>query len=130
MVTKCQRTSILGKNRCNRRSFSFFFSSRRRHTRWPRDWSSDVCSSDLSGGRQGAANAELCISCRTPNGRRPNPSTCPCLRDEWHVVKELSDPCVDMGNQIASMGKCRSDRKSVVEGKSVEQRGMDKINAD
>src|SRR5690625_1810394 len=24
-----------------------FFSSRRRHTRWPRDWSSDVCSSDL-----------------------------------------------------------------------------------
>src|SRR5690625_4876315 len=28
----------------------FFFSSRRRHTRWPRDWSSDVCSSDLSVG--------------------------------------------------------------------------------
>src|SRR5207253_7018261 len=27
----------------------FFFSSRRRHTRWPRDWSSDVCSSDLDG---------------------------------------------------------------------------------
>src|SRR5439155_19059655 len=26
---------------------AFFFSSRRRHTRWPRDWSSDVCSSDL-----------------------------------------------------------------------------------
>src|SRR5690625_1654948 len=25
----------------------FFFSRRRRHTRWPRDWSSDVCSSDL-----------------------------------------------------------------------------------
>src|SRR5437660_9733318 len=24
-----------------------FFSSRGRHTRWPRDWSSDVCSSDL-----------------------------------------------------------------------------------
>src|SRR5215510_16268166 len=28
--------------------FFFFFSSRRRHTRWPRDWSSDVCSSDLA----------------------------------------------------------------------------------
>src|SRR5439155_5040664 len=27
--------------------YYFFFSSRRRHTRWPRDWSSDVCSSDL-----------------------------------------------------------------------------------
>src|SRR5690606_39285198 len=25
----------------------FFFSSRRRHTRFSRDWSSDVCSSDL-----------------------------------------------------------------------------------
>src|SRR3712207_8947578 len=27
--------------------FYFFFSSRRRHTRYWRDWSSDVCSSDL-----------------------------------------------------------------------------------
>src|SRR5690606_39677506 len=30
-----------------RMSFSFYFSSRRRHTRFSRDWSSDVCSSDL-----------------------------------------------------------------------------------
>src|SRR3989442_9919553 len=30
--------------------FFFFFSSRRRHTRCGRDWSSDVCSSDLSSG--------------------------------------------------------------------------------
>src|SRR2546421_5637702 len=29
-------------------SFFFFFSSRRRHTRSDRDWSSDVCSSDLA----------------------------------------------------------------------------------
>src|SRR6266436_4127161 len=28
--------------------YVFFFSSRRRHTRCSRDWSSDVCSSDLS----------------------------------------------------------------------------------
>src|SRR3712207_3909977 len=28
----------------------FFFSSRRRHTRYWRDWSSDVCSSDLNDG--------------------------------------------------------------------------------
>src|SRR5437879_7785473 len=27
----------------------FFFSSRRRHTRYIGDWSSDVCSSDLAG---------------------------------------------------------------------------------
>src|SRR3712207_8535693 len=40
----------------------FFFSSRRRHTRYWRDWSSDVCSSDLAvatGGR---------FSARTPPG--------------------------------------------------------------
>src|SRR3712207_7996103 len=30
------------------RLLCFFFSSRRRHTRYWRDWSSDVCSSDLS----------------------------------------------------------------------------------
>src|SRR6267143_1682830 len=30
-----------------------FFSSRRRHTRWNCDWSSDVCSSDLFGAGQG-----------------------------------------------------------------------------
>src|SRR3712207_6988952 len=29
----------------------FFFSSRRRHTRYWRDWSSDVCSSDLGYGK-------------------------------------------------------------------------------
>src|SRR5690606_40370359 len=32
--------------------FCFFFSSRRRHTRFSRDWSSDVCSSDLVGRQQ------------------------------------------------------------------------------
>src|SRR5450432_726188 len=31
-------------------SLDFFFSSRRRHTRSDRDWSSDVCSSDLNAG--------------------------------------------------------------------------------
>src|SRR6266487_5425218 len=37
--------------------FCFFFSSRRRHTRWTGDWSSDVCSSDLEEAlRMGLAN--------------------------------------------------------------------------
>src|SRR5437762_8070238 len=34
-------------NRPNVSSCDFFFSSRRRHTRYIGDWSSDVCSSDL-----------------------------------------------------------------------------------
>src|SRR5690625_2694124 len=36
-----------------------FFSSRRRHTRWPRDWSSDVCSSDLTAGFAGEVLARM-----------------------------------------------------------------------
>src|SRR6266481_5611002 len=38
---------------CEGRSLgsSFFFSRRRRHTRWNCDWSSDVCSSDLERNR-------------------------------------------------------------------------------
>src|SRR6266508_6414630 len=36
----------------------FFFSSRRRHTRWPRDWSSDVCSSDLERGERQIGDGE------------------------------------------------------------------------
>src|SRR2546422_4447290 len=38
--------------------FFFFFSSRRRHTRCSRDWSSDVCSSDLAAA---AAPAQLAV---------------------------------------------------------------------
>src|SRR3989338_9858522 len=38
-----KETKELGSNL----SVVFFFSSRRRHTRWNCDWSSDVCSSDL-----------------------------------------------------------------------------------
>src|SRR3989440_991751 len=37
---------------------AFFFSSRRRHTRSDRDWSSDVCSSDL---RATDAFSSLCV---------------------------------------------------------------------
>src|SRR2546422_3881740 len=45
--------------------FFFFFSSRRRHTRCSRDWSSDVCSSDLAdplsgyGFRHSACNRDI-----------------------------------------------------------------------
>src|SRR5256886_5288367 len=41
-VTRAERLSLAAKY-----SEQFFFSSRRRHTRFDCDWSSDVCSSDL-----------------------------------------------------------------------------------
>src|SRR5690606_40280708 len=37
---------------------SFFFSSRRRHTRFSRDWSSDVCSSDLAAAESSGPSPE------------------------------------------------------------------------
>src|SRR5690606_5220663 len=52
-----------------------FFSSRRRHTRFSRDWSSDVCSSDLPAPtvklRDTARFSTLCIHA----GQEPDPST-------------------------------------------------------
>src|SRR5205809_5492382 len=42
--------------------FFFFFSSRRRHTRCSRDWSSDVCSSDLVSRYRGQAVRPVAIS--------------------------------------------------------------------
>src|SRR5207253_8624805 len=41
------------------------FSSRRRHTRWPRDWSSDVCSSDLC---RSSGNSQTGSSVASPGG--------------------------------------------------------------
>src|SRR5205085_7882657 len=49
----------------------FFFSSRRRHTRFDCDWSSDVCSSDL---RTGGGEGEL----------KP-----PILEDQWVLLDGL-----------------------------------------
>src|SRR5215469_17121543 len=49
--------------------FFFFFSSRRRHTRSLRDWSSDVCSSDLiaSSPPQGAPQVDQQLLPKTPD---------------------------------------------------------------
>src|SRR5690348_17692688 len=42
------RNSLILTSRSAIGCLNFFFSSRRRHTRWTGDWSSDVCSSDLA----------------------------------------------------------------------------------
>src|SRR3712207_9578140 len=44
----------------------FFFSSRRRHTRYWRDWSSDVCSSDLETNGT-TSNADASAQSRKPS---------------------------------------------------------------
>src|SRR5476651_2852172 len=55
--------------------FFFFFSSRRRHTRYWRDWSSDVCSSDLRASRRRVSGRA------TPFGPAPRPTS----RSEEHT---------------------------------------------
>src|SRR5437764_11820523 len=74
----------------------FFFSSRRRHTRYIGDWSSDVCSSDLGGGsprggRGGrlwvGAGAAVCPApAGTAGGRGADPG--PGRSEERRVGKE------------------------------------------
>src|SRR5699024_11755563 len=60
--------------------FVFFFSSRRRHTRSKRDWSSDVCSSDL-----GAAAWKLSPDSLTVTGESGTQ-----LQSQWYQV--ISQP--------------------------------------
>src|SRR5438876_5619960 len=62
----------------------FFFSSRRRHTRWTGDWSSDVCSSDL------AAEAEVAERIPTHNCH----DLCPPKKLRRLRVFRIDDFCI------------------------------------
>src|SRR6266496_2581278 len=66
--------------------FFFFFSSRRRHTRSLRDWSSDVCSSDLAVlvARGACGNPWIFRDLAAADAGRPPPP--PASRDEWVAV--------------------------------------------
>src|SRR3712207_7620337 len=80
--------------------YFFFFSSRRRHTRYWRDWSSDVCSSDLRPG---------------PASRFPAPRS----RQEQHRVAELvpqvtpgDGPRVGAVDQLAARHRLEQQQRS------------------
>src|SRR5205809_5948447 len=64
----------------------FFFSSRRRHTRCSRDWSSDVCSSDLY---QPAAGSELVVV-TAGIARKPGMSRDDLVRTNAEIVRHVS----------------------------------------
>src|SRR5258707_7172778 len=84
----------------------FFFSSRRRHTRYWRDWSSDVCSSDLSSS-----------TCQLPRRGRPSvraASIETCLFRSARLRRPLREMCAP-ALPAQSANKPRGvDRKSVV----------------
>src|SRR6476620_12622887 len=76
----------------------FFFSSRRRHTRYWRDWSSDVCSSDLPHATTSAARAAAAID-QWASAQQRNPTSgrseerrvgkeCRCRWPPYHEKKE------------------------------------------
>src|SRR5437870_13290443 len=67
--------------------FIFFFSSRRRHTRWPRDWSSDVCSSDLCDAQATRGIFRGLLERRRVHGPRPE-SAGGARSEERRVGKE------------------------------------------
>src|SRR3712207_9478306 len=85
----------------------FFFSSRRRHTRYWRDWSSDVCSSDL--GSYEPEDIEVVAVEPSPVMARQRPPDRPALIAPAEDLP-LPDDAVDAALAVA--------RKSVGEGKS------------
>src|SRR2546429_9580004 len=63
------------------------FSSRRRHTRCSRDWSSDVCSSDLIRKKTKVMVTDPARKRRTDPG---NPDVCPVY--DWHKLFSAEEP--------------------------------------
>src|SRR5204863_3815609 len=71
--------------------FFFFFSSRRRHTRSLRDWSSDVCSSDLRmGDAEGIELVHSPASCARCTSSIPSASPIRCSTPSRRISR--SDP--------------------------------------
>src|SRR2546429_2550610 len=87
----------------------FFFSSRRRHTRCSRDWSSDVCSSDLLRGSDLDRSPPSAV--QLSHGRRDGllRRTTGC-RDRWRVVGVAGAAAADhIRSEERRVGKeCRS----------------------
>src|SRR3989442_6000529 len=81
----------------------FFFSSRRRHTRCGRDWSSDVCSSDLSSSFRSQPSAGTIgkTSCRLRNGASMYFTTCSADSVTW--------PSASMTVMVATSSRLLAD---------------------
>src|SRR2546429_6290060 len=82
----------------------FFFSSRRRHTRCSRDWSSDVCSSDLVVRCQGSAQSHI-----APKQNNNSPTTVDTIIADFNPLAHLGVTLSRLWRRPAL-----TDRKSVV----------------
>src|SRR5690606_29248864 len=79
--------------------FFFFFSSRRRHTRFSRDWSSDVCSSDLA--RQLRLLQLAAVGLSQLAGQMPVSQSLPLFLSLPEQLPSLSKPLI--GNFIKQL---------------------------
>src|SRR5207237_458045 len=80
----------------------FFFSSRRRHTRFKCDWSSDVCSSDLRLAQQGIST--LLVSHRMGE-IRALADVCTVLRDGRSVLDRVALSDISDEAIVEAMGQ-------------------------
>src|SRR5690606_39874334 len=99
---------------CSLSFLFFFFSSRRRHTRFSRDWSSDVCSSDLGTLPSTRATARR----HTSPTKQLSTSTgrwCPCCSKEPVGTTATPPPRSEerrVGKECRSRGSAYHERKS------------------
>src|SRR5207302_3117432 len=99
--------------------FFFFFSSRRRHTRFSRDWSSDVCSSDLRIGKaeqyvsvySGMETAPFPSRCRPSHTAPPSRSSRQAIGRAWHRRRRQS--CSSAGRPFVPALCRRSEERRV-----------------
>src|SRR5690606_41116812 len=90
--------------------FYFFFSSRRRHTRFSRDWSSDVCSSDLAEGGADVDPAALCAGKKVVVFSLPGAFTPTC--SQQHLPGYVAK-LADLQAQGVDLVACRSEERRV-----------------
>src|SRR5690606_40531930 len=86
----------------------FFFSSRRRHTRFSRDWSSDVCSSDLVEFMFFLLHFKKAgfITCILDEIDEIFPAACQGIR--WHMQALFADSAKDRSEERRVGKECRS----------------------
>src|SRR5206468_7928727 len=92
----------------------FFISSRRRHTNSDRDWSSDVCSSDLLGQRQAgreALNALCPMPSRLPAERYSGRSWKPATQEQNQKGDRKSTRLNSSHDQISYAVFCLKKKK-------------------
>src|SRR2546422_3277124 len=86
----------------------FFFSSRRRHTRCSRDWSSDVCSSDLFStiSTPSGACSRRCWLAVRPSSSRRWPTSRREVSDPWSASGSPSTPNSISWRRIQTSWRC------------------------